>query len=60
MVLATGNDLIDDVKKAPDDVLSHAGSINEVCLLVQSGALILIKDHLARSASVHPRLIERH
>jgi hypothetical protein len=59
-VLATGSDLIDDIKKAPDDVLSNAESINEVCLLVQNGALILIEDYPARSASTHARLVERH
>jgi hypothetical protein len=40
MVLATGSELINDIKRAPDDVLSNAGSINEVYLLGQNGALI--------------------
>jgi hypothetical protein len=31
MVLATGSALIDDIKKAPDDVLSHAQTTDEVC-----------------------------
>jgi hypothetical protein len=60
MVLATGSELINDIKGPPDDVLSNAGSINEVYLLGQNGALILIKDYLARSARLHARLTEHH
>lgn len=38
MVLATGSELIEDIKRGPDDVLSNAESINEICPLVQNDA----------------------
>lgn len=61
MVLATGSELIEDIKRGPDDVLSNAESINEIGPLVQNGALMLIKDyHLARSLRIRARLIESH
>jgi hypothetical protein len=59
-MLATGNELIDDIKRAPDDDLPNAESINEECQLVQNGAFIVVKDYLARSARIHARLIGRH
>ena len=31
MVLATGSQLIDDVRRAPDDVLSRTEPVKEVC-----------------------------
>ena len=31
MVLATGSQLIDDIKRAPDNVLSHTEPMDEVC-----------------------------
>ncbi len=57
MVLATGSELVNDIRKAPDDVLSRAERINDVCsFCVQNGAPILKKDYLARSARIHARL----
>lgn len=60
MVLATESELIEDIKRAADDVLSNAESINEICSLVQNGALILIKEYLSRSPRIRARLIESH
>jgi hypothetical protein len=41
MVLAGGSELIDDIRRAPVDVLSRREAINEVCS-VQNGELILM------------------
>jgi len=60
MVLATGSELIDDIKRAPGDVLSNAESINGSSLLLQNGTLILIKNDPARSGRIYARLVERH
>lgn len=56
MVLATGPDLIDDIKRAPDNVLSTSAAKNAVCSAsIQNGMLKLIKDHLDHSAPIHAR-----
>lgn len=58
MVLATGYELIDDVRRAPDYVLSRIEPINEVySVSVKNGALILTNDYLVRSARIHAVLI---
>ncbi len=60
MVLAPGPELIDDIKRAPDDVLSSTVPINEVCSVgMQHRALILIKDCPVRSARIHARIVGR-
>ena len=57
MVLATGYELIDDVRRAPDDVLSRE-PINEVySVSAQNGAFILTNDGLVRSARIHAILV---
>jgi hypothetical protein len=58
MVLATGYELIDDVRRAPDYVLSRIEPINEVySVSVQNGAFILTNDYLVHSARIHATLI---
>jgi hypothetical protein len=60
MVLATGPDLIDDIKRAPDDVLSRFERFDEVCSVgVKNGAPILIKDYLALATRIHHRSFDR-
>jgi len=60
MVLVAGPELIGDIRRAPDDVLSETFPANEVCSVrMQHRALILIKDCLAHSARIHARAIER-
>ena len=59
MVLATGSDLIDDIKRAPDDVLSKFERVDEVCSVsVLHRAPIFIKNYLACSAKIHAKRIE--
>ena len=41
MVLASGSELIDDIRRAPDDVLSRSESIKEVRIM-QNIELILM------------------
>ena len=54
MVLATGYELIDDIRKAPDDILSRIEPINEVySVSVQNGAFILTNGCLVCSARIH-------
>lgn len=56
MVLATGPDLIDDIKKAPDNVLSTSAAKNAVgSASMQNGILKLIKDYPDHSAPIHVR-----
>ncbi len=60
MVLGAGPEMVDDIRRAPDDVLSEAVPLNEVCpVRMQHRALILIKDCLALSARIYSRIIER-
>jgi hypothetical protein len=57
-VLATGYELIDDIRRAPDYVLSRIEPINEVYpVSVQNGAFILTNDYLVRSARIHAILV---
>ena len=59
-MLAAGPELIDDIRKAPDDVLSGTVPANEVCSVrMQHRALILTKDCLVPSAGIHARVTER-
>jgi len=61
-VLATGRELIDDIRRAPDHVLSRIEPINEVCSVsVQNGAFIqyLLTIRLVHSARIHAILIGR-
>ena len=59
MVLATGPELIDDIKRAPAHVLSTSEAKNGVCSVsIQNGMLMLIKDHLDHTATVHARHTE--
>ncbi len=59
MVLAAGPELIDDIWRATDDVLSVTVPTNEVCSVrMQHRALILTKDCLAHSVRIHARGIE--
>jgi hypothetical protein len=58
-VLATGPELIDDIKRAPDHILSTAEAKNGVCSVsMQKGTLMLIKGYLDRSATIHARHTE--
>jgi hypothetical protein len=58
MVLATGYELIDDIRRAPDNVLSRIEPIDEVnSASMQNGAFILTNDYLVRSARIHGILI---
>jgi hypothetical protein len=58
MVLATGHELIDDVRRAPDYVLSRIEPINEVySVSVRNGAFILTSDYLVRPARIHAVLV---
>jgi len=60
MVLAAGPELIDDIKKAPDDILSESVPFNEVCSVsMQHRAPILTEDCVVPSARIHARVIER-
>lgn len=34
MVVVSGPELIEDTRKAPDDVLSMPAAMNEVCMLI--------------------------
>jgi hypothetical protein len=59
-VLATGPELIDDIKRAPDHILSTVEAKNGVySVSMQNGSLVLIKDHLVPSATIHARHTER-
>lgn len=52
-------DLIDDIKRAPDDALSASVPIDSVCSVgMQNEALILTEDCLACSATIHARLTD--
>ncbi len=58
-MLAAGPELIDDIRRAPDDVLSET-AFDEVCSVrMQHRALILTKDCLVPSARIHNTVIER-
>ncbi len=60
MVLAAGPELIDDIRRAPDDVLSETAPFNEVCAVrMQHRTLILTKDCLVPSARIHNTVTER-
>ncbi len=60
MVLAAGPEMIDDIRRAPDDVLSKTVTVNEVRLYrIQHRALILTKECLVPSARIYARIIER-
>jgi len=59
-VQAAGPELVDDIRRAPDDVLSLNVLVNEVCSVrMQRRTHILTKDCLVRSARIHARVIER-
>jgi len=56
MVLATGDELIDDVSGAPDYVLSRIEPVNEVYpVSVQNGAFT--NDYLVHSARIYAILV---
>ncbi len=60
MVLPAGPELIDDVRRAPDGILSTTVPVNEVCSVrMQYRARILTKDCLVPSARIHARVTER-
>jgi hypothetical protein len=46
-VLAAGPELIEDIRRAPDDVLSLDASAIEVCMLHSMGCLTPIHDNYA-------------
>ena len=57
MVLATGSQLIEDVRRAPDDVLSRAEPLNEVRCTAK-WSVHTHAHHLVHSSRIHTRLIE--
>jgi hypothetical protein len=57
MVLAAGPALIEDVRKAPDDVLSFIEPSDEVCWRAKRKAHTH-EDYLVPSTTIHTRLIE--
>jgi len=59
MVLVSGSELIDDVRKAPDDVLSMLEPTIEVRLhALASQTANTHNDYLVSSTRIHARLIE--
>jgi len=57
MVLASGSDLIDDVRRAPDDVLSGTEPMHEVHL-PSSQSAHTHKDDLAPTTRIHAEPVE--
>ena len=57
MVLAAGSELIEDVRRAPDDVLSMFEPLNEVCYH-EKQTYYTHMDYLARSIRIYNRLFE--
>ncbi len=58
-MLAAGPELIDDIRRASDDVLSETATFNDVCSVrMQHRALILTKECLVPSTRIHDRVIE--
>ena len=57
-MLATGSELIEDVRKAPEDVLSMIEATNQVRLHAKRRFHITHMGHLARSTTIHARLVE--
>ena len=57
MVLAAGSALIEDVRKAPNDVLSFIEPSNEVCWRAIRRAYTY-EDYLGPSTKIHTRLVE--
>ena len=59
MVLATGSELIHDIRIAPDHLLSRVEPVDEVCSIgMKNGAFILTDEYpLVRSARIHAILI---
>ena len=56
--MATGYELIDDIRSAPDNVLSRVEPVNEVYFfIVQNGVFIRTDDYLVYSARIHAILI---
>ena len=56
-MLAAGSELIEDVRKAPDDLLSMEEPAIEVRLRVKSSGHAH-KDYLVSSTRIHVRLVE--
>ena len=53
MVVASGPELIEDIKKAPDDVLSLKGQVIEVRLLLGDGWLLFVTTPLVPPDRIH-------
>jgi hypothetical protein len=58
MVLAAGSELIEDVRKAPEDVLSMLEPTIEVSTLMCKMGCSSHEDFLVSSTRIHTRLIE--
>jgi len=58
MVLATGPELIDDIKRAPVEILSTSEAKNGVCSVSMQNGIMLIKNHPDHSATIHARHTE--
>ena len=58
-MLVTGYELIDDLRRAPDDTLSRIEPANDVCpVSVQNGAFIVhTNEYLVHTARIHAILI---
>ena len=57
MVLVVGSELIDDLRRAPDDVLSFVKPLTEVRRHDRQVIQPYSKDFLAPSTRIHARLI---
>ena len=59
MVLVAGSELLDDIRKAPEDVLSMREPMVEVSLhALANQTADTHKDYLVHSTRIHARLIE--
>jgi len=57
-VLVVGSELVDDIRRAPDDVLSMLEPTIEVRLALSNRTVNTHKDYLAHPSRIHARLIE--
>jgi len=58
MVLVSGSELLDDIRKAPDDVLSMTKPMVEVSLhALANQTADTHKDYLVPSTRIHARLV---
>ena len=56
-MLAAGSGLIEDIRKAPDDVLSRGGPASEVCWRAKL-RVHTQKNLLGYTSRIHPKIIE--